>query len=150
MKTLPATFVMLVVALTATAQDSQSQAQDFFVSVSDTFTTVNGTRPAGIVVLVSERGSGKAIISRATGNVTMNGNIDTARRIALGITSQFSGAGQPIASGAFIIVKDELSKDGHEYTAAVHRFRPEEIHPNRGVKRHASVMRNTISRLFPS
>jgi DnaJ domain len=100
-----------------TAQQPQSQAQDFIVIAKDA--------TDGLILWVQERDSGRLLLNTITEGIALNGDLNTGRRAALTVTSQHSGANMPIASGAFMIVRDAFSNGVYE--ASVHRGRPAEI-----------------------
>jgi Sel1 repeat len=113
-------FVSLVLALAVSAKPSQSQAQDFVVTLNDS--------PNGLIIDVDERDSGERLFSTITGAIALNGDVNNGRKVALSVISQNSGPKHPIAGGAFLIANDNLFGD-HTYIARVHRARPEEIKP---------------------
>jgi hypothetical protein len=101
----------------ARGEQPQSQAQDFIVTAKDT--------QNGLVLRVKEGRSRRLLLNRVMNGVALHGDLNTARRVTLAITSQNSGPNMPIASGAFIISSDKLSNGVYE--ASVHRARSEEI-----------------------
>jgi hypothetical protein len=109
--------ILMAAADHASAEQPQSQAQDFVVTVEDT--------PDGLTVLVKERDSGKPVLSKITSSLALNGNLDAGRKAALAVTSQNSGPNLPVAEGAFIVKSDKLI--GSVYEATVHRIRFDEI-----------------------
>jgi hypothetical protein len=111
------TLVTLAIVWHSSAQQSQSQAQDFIVTAKDT--------PKGLIVRVNERDSGRLLLDKVTESISFNGDLDKGRKVALGVTSQNSGPNMLIASGGFVIISDKLN--GAIYEAVVHRARPEEI-----------------------
>jgi TPR repeat protein len=113
-------FAMLALALSVSAKPSQSQAQDFVVTLNDS--------PNGLIIDVDERDSGERLFSTITDAIALNGDANNGRKVALSVTSQNSGPKQPIASSVFLIVNDKLFDD-HTYIARVHRARFEEIKP---------------------
>ena len=100
-----------------TAQQPQSQAQDFIVIAKD--------GPDGLILWVQERDSRRLLLNTVTNGIALNGDLNTGRTAALTVTSQGSGPNMPIASGAFMIVRDAFSNGVYE--ASVHRAPPAEI-----------------------
>jgi hypothetical protein len=101
----------------------QSFARYFLVDISDTYMyTPDGSRPSGIIVTVTERDTGKTIISLSVPHVTVSGDVEIGRRVALTVTSLQSGNDRLIAAGVFVLDSDGISADGHEYKAVIRRL----------------------------
>src|SRR5262249_20393903 len=123
MRRLVLLLVMLAVAVTAGAHEPlppQSTAQDFVVTLNDS--------PNGLIIDVDVSDSGERLFSAITDSIALNGDVFVGRMVALMVTSQNSGPRQPIASGAFLIMRDKLFSD-HTYIARVHRACPDEMQP---------------------
>lgn len=67
-----------------TAQQAQSQAEDFIVAAKD--------GPDGLILWVQERDSGKLLLNTVMNSTVLNGDLNTGRIAALAVTSQNSGS----------------------------------------------------------